>query len=288
MDHPDVSSMASAVVGKQMNIPIKKTFSGFFFALGSLLLLVLLLGEVTNLGCYGGVNAEGEVFDQELADKARDMVALRAEAIARQGDWLNATSEDRMNALYSVVIQRFTYGSKAQYNIFSNWIMWGLGLFNRNAAFISNPDHLLKYGYTVMCHQASWVLAAMAREEKIPFRHVNLSGHVVMEAGWDNQWHLYDPAFEVVPKYDGKIVDVSFLEDRPDLVKVFYGKRGDVVARLFATKFNNSFVTNGMFIWKAQVLSLVEDISNYAKWFIPVLIICLGFFFYFKTERCKE
>ena len=270
-----------------MNIPIKKTFSGFFFGFGALLLLVSLMGEVTNLGCYGGVNAEGEAFDHELADKARDMAALRAEAIARQGDWLNATPEDRMNALYSVVIQRFTYGSKAQYNIFSNWIMWGLGRFNRNAAFISNPDHLLKYGYTAMCHQASWVLAAMAREEKIPFRHVNLSGHVVMEAGWDNQWHMYDPTYEVIPKYDGKIVDANFLENRPDLARLFFGKRGNVVAGLFATKCNNSFVTNGMFIWKAEVLSWVARISSYAKWVVPVLMIVLGVLLSLRQIREK-
>jgi len=271
-----------------MNIRIRKTFSGLLVGFGALLLLVSILGEVTNLGCYGGVDAADEVFDHELADKARSMAALRAEAIARQGDWLNTTQEDRMNALYSVVIQRFTYGSKAQYNIFSNWIMWGLGLFNRNAAFISNPEHLLKYGYTVMCHQASWVLAAMAREEKIPFRHVNLSGHVVMEAGWDNQWHLYDPAYEVVPKYDGKIVDANFLEDRPDLARLFFGKRGDVIASLFATKYNNSFVTNGMFIWKAEVLSLVAQISNYAKWVVPVLMIVLGVLISFKANPCKD
>ncbi|MBL7074386.1 hypothetical protein ISS37_03995 [candidate division KSB1 bacterium] len=276
MDHREVSGPA-AVARKTVSVRMwRKAIAVLFTGFGALLLVFSLLGLNTYLGRYESKTVIGERFDAALAPKLKSVNELYGEALMRQGNWQNATSEEKMSAFYDVVVERFTYGSKAKYNLFSNWIMWVLGLFNSDAAYISDPDILLKYGFSIMCHQSSWVLATLAKKENLPFRHVELSGHVVMEAWWGDAWHLYDPSFEVIPLREGTILSGRDLEDKPYLVKLFYGNRGDCVEPLFATKYDNSFVTDGMFIWKAEVLSLIERVSNYAKWALPILMIIVG------------
>ena len=266
----------------------KKVVGGLFIGIGALLMVFSLIGTCTHLGRYESKNVVEERFDANLASKVRNIDELHAEAIARNGNWQNATSEEKMSSFYDVVVERFSYGSKAKYNLFSNWIMSFLGLFNPNAAYISDPDVLLKYGFSVMCHQSSWVLATLAKKENVPFRHVELGGHVVLEAWWGDAWHLYDPAFEVIPTSGNKIYSVNDLEDKPCLVKSFYGNRGDAVAPLFATKYDNSFVTDGMFIWKAEVLSLIERVSNYAKWMIPFFMMIVGIFLFLLSLKNRR
>ena len=254
----------------------KRISGGVVFGIGAILILLTLFGKFTDLGRYESKLVSGDRFDAVLVPNIRGIDELHREAASRRENWGHAPARDRMNSLYNVVAERFTYGSKAKYNLFSNWIMWSLGLFNRNAAYISDPDVLLEYGYSVMCHQSSWVLATLAKKENIPFRHVELSGHVVMEAWWGGTWHMYDPAFEVVPQERDEVYGVMALEDAPNLVKSHYGKRGDAVAPLFSSKYDNSFVTDGMFFWKADVLSRIERISNWLKWILPLLMMVVG------------
>ena len=266
----------------------KKISGGLFFGIGAILILLTLLGNFTNLGRYENKLVAGDRFDATLVSNINGIGELYGAAVARSDNWEQSPAKDRMTSLYGVVIDRFTHGSKAKYNPFSNWIMWFLGLFNHNAAYISDPDVLLKYGFSVMCHQSSWVLATLAKKENIPFRHVNLCGHVVMEAWWGDDWHLYDPSYEVIPIKGDVVYNVNDLENKPFLVKTYYGNRGDAVAPLFATKYNNSFVTDGMFIWKAEVLSLIERISNYAKWVLPFLMIIVGSFLFLLGPRNRS
>ena len=266
----------------------KKVVGALFIGIGALLMVFLLIGTYTHLGRYESKTIVEERFNANLASKVKNIDELHSEAIVRNGNWQYATSEEKMSSFYDVVAERFSYGSKAKYNLFSNWIMWVLGLFNRNAAYISDPDALLKYGFSVMCHQSSWVLATLAKKENIPFRHVELSGHVVMEAWWGDAWHLYDPAFEVIPINGNVIYSVNDFEDDPYLIKVFYGNKGNIVAPLFASKYDNSFVTDGMFIWKAEVLSLIERVSNYAKWMIPFFMMIVGIFLFLLSLKNRR
>ena len=66
------------------------------------------------------------------------------------------------------------------------------------------------------------MLVTLARGYGIAARHLGLDGHVVMEAWYDGDWHMFDPTKDVVPVADGEVLSLEELAARPDLVRALY------------------------------------------------------------------
>jgi len=56
---------------------------------------------------------------------------------------------------------------------------------------------------------------------------VGLNGHVVMEAWYEGDWHLYDPDLEVLPvNSQGHVMSVEKLSHEKELLQSYYGPHG--------------------------------------------------------------
>jgi hypothetical protein len=104
-----------------------------------------------------------------------------------------------MNALYFVTTERFVHGA-AEHTPFTNWVVWARGLARPHPVRLRDTNELLKRGHAALCGQVSQLLADTAREMGIEARLIQLEGHVVMEAFFDGDWHMYDANAEVGPR----------------------------------------------------------------------------------------
>lgn len=190
---------------------------------------VSLFGDFTSAGGYINLPPRPwERFDAALASNTPDLASLRKAARERAGGRLGELHPSQaMEILYGTVADRFTHGDLARYNLFSNWALWLLGGVSPRHGYIQDPEALLRYGHSAMCGEVSFVLLRLASMEGIPARHAHLNGHIVMEAGYDGEWHAYDPDLEgVVRDEDGSVLSVEAAARRPDLLRKTYTGRG--------------------------------------------------------------
>lgn len=255
--------------------------------LGIGLLFITALGQWIGIGGYENVPARSwERFDPRLVEKTPSLDALYREAEARAaGSFSELLPDEVMKVLYKTVCDRFTHGDKARHTLFSNWIMWGLGKVSPGFSYIKDPNNLLRYGHSALCGQVSYVLLHLAEQAGIRARHVGLNGHVVMEAWYGGDWHLYDPDLEVVPvNKSGYVVSVEELSRNRGFIRDAYNGRGDdgyinKIIAIMASREDNTFVSypvGSMFNWKAQVLLKIEQVAQVLKFIIPGLIILVG------------
>ncbi|WP_066632845.1 hypothetical protein [Desulfolucanica intricata] len=255
--------------------------------LGSILLVITSLGQWTDTGGYSNsLPRRGELFDPDLAGKTPDLKTLYKAAEDRAPGKLSELPPDVvMEILYRTVAERFTHGNQAQHTLFSNWLLWGLGQVQPSFVYIRDPDTLLKQGHSALCSQVSYVLLCLAERAGIQPRHVGLNGHVVMEAWYMNDWHLYDPDLEVVAKDStGSVLSVETLSQNADLVRQVYTGRGDhafieKIVAIITSREDNTYMTypvGSQFEWKSQVLMKLEQGAQILKFIIPVLIILIG------------
>ena len=93
---------------------------------------------------------------------------------------------------------------------------------------IKQPGVLLEKGYSALCGEQAYLLQTLAEFQGIRTRAVGLNVHVVMEAWYDKDWHLFDPDYEVVPLLENqKILSLDELAKSPELIKKFYAKRAN-------------------------------------------------------------
>lgn len=139
---------------------------------------------------------------------------------------------------------------------------------------------MLANGYSLYCDQISYTLLSLALEHGIKARHVGLDGHVVMEAWYEADWHLYDPDLEVVPvDASGQVLSVEKLALNSELLDQYYGPRG--TTKIVASRENNtymSFPQGSWFEWKSNVLVYYEKIMEVMKFALPVVLVVLGLF----------
>ncbi len=265
---------------------------------GGILLVITFLGYWSLAGNYKDFPPRNwESFDPELAQNSPDLDSLFRVANERAHRSLKDLEPgEAMKVLYETVIARFTHGNRANYNLFSNWILWGLGKIHPAFSEINDPDALLKNGHSGLCSQTSYVLLRLAQKAGIRPRHVGLYGHVVMEAWYDGDWHLYDPDLEVSSKFGEKpVLSVAALSEDENLAAQAYAGRGDdkyvkEIAAIFASRENNTFVSDpvgSMFEWKTQVLSLFEKAAQILKFIIPALLILPGVILLSISDRGK-
>ena len=267
----------SAVAWKKQTLV--KLVSIIVLAVSVVLLGVAVVGHERALPM--GKAMDGERFAPELVASVQSMDAMRAEVVRRtSGEFQNFDDRAKMDALFALVTDRFAHGEN-RHSFWSNWILWAAGQVVDSAGFIRNPDTLLRIGSEALCGQQSYVLMHLAKGEGIPVRHVGLNGHVVMEAWFDDAWHMYDPDYEVTAQAPGaRILSVADLERDAGAVMAAYGaEHGPDLIKLYTTAQDNSFATiphGAYFNWKAQVLLFAEAAAEWLKIILPLLGGILG------------
>lgn len=258
----------------------------FFLLLFTLLLLFTILGDTTALGRYSRVEVrEWELYDPELiaATPTMDSLEQYAAETIRPGP-----DAQRVKQLYEIVSARFTHSWGAKYNIFSNWLLWGLGWAAAPAGMrddiqaIRQPDQLLSRSDNGLCSQVSYILVDLANRFGYPARHVGLNGHVLMEIYHDGAWRMYDPDYEIIAyDDDGAAMGVTDLESRPDLVEELFIPRGAgrETIDFFTTAYDNTFVSyppGSWYVWKVQLMTLAEPVTHWLKYIIPIfgILVC--------------
>jgi hypothetical protein len=260
---------------------------GWSFLLGGLVLGgVTALGHFTMLGAYRSAPPRGdEMLDMELVEQTRDLASLYAAAEREAGKPLSELHPaEAMRILHNVVSRRFSHFAASSHNVFSNWIMWGagkvLGPVFPTVGDIVHPDILLKYGHSALCGRQSYVLLQMAKRAEIPAREVQLVGHVVMEAWYDDEWRMYDTDFEVIGGLPGEpVVSVDQLARNPDrLLQLYAGKTDpEVILRVFNRReIASSYPFWTPRHWKSRFLEVGENIAEVVKFVIPAVLIFIG------------
>lgn len=256
-------------------------------ALGALLLGIAGLGRWTELGRYESIPPRTwERFDPGLAARTPDLASLYRAAQSRTPRPLRGMpGGDAMRILSETVEDRFTHGDRTRYTMFGNWILRGLGAAVPYLGDIQDPDDLLRWGHSALCGDVSYVLMRMAGLAGIRTRHVLLNGHIVMEAWYDNGWHMYDPDIEVEALDDaGAVAGVAELARRPDLVRRAYSVRGDsslteTVAALYADVGDNAYLAypeNPGFATPKQRPGRIQRAAHVAVFLLPALLVAAG------------
>jgi hypothetical protein len=277
----------------------KKSIGIGLVVVGGILLILSALGHWSRVGRYQNSPPRSwERFDPELAQNSPDLDSLFQMASERARlPFKDLPPEETMQILFETVIARFTHGNRAHYNVFSNWILWGLGKVHPAFSAINDPDALLKYGHSGLCSQTSFVLLRLAQKAGIRPRHVGLFGHVVMEAWYDEDWHLYDPDLEVPTSFEeSPVASVAMLSKDETIAAQAYAGRGDdeyvkEIAGIIASRENNTFMSypvGSQFEWKAQVLALFEKAMQTFKFVIPALLIVSGMILLFTSDRSRS
>jgi len=264
-------------------------YSGIFLIIfGSLLLLINFLGKWTYLGNYKNRHQprKWERFDPDLVDKLDSFDSLKKYISNKLSS--DSTKRDIMKVLFDTVTNRFTH-KRASHNIFSNYILYVMGKIHPAFAHIYNPKLMVSNGYSLLCSQSSYLLLTLALEYGVKGRHVGLFGHVVMEAWYDSDWHLYDPDLEVIPLNKNRdILSVEELAFNKKLLKKYYEKHN--VSKIIKSRQNNTYMTypaGANFNWKTNVLKYFEYFMEIFKFVFPVLIILVGIAFYSISNSKK-
>ncbi len=254
---------------------------------GCALELIAVLGHFTPLGYYKSVPPAGyDRLDLGLTERTKSLDALYAEADRQAGSALHQLPPaEQMFILYDLVARRFT-GGNAQHSIWSNWVQWTArqALGNRYPAvgMMFNPDNVLKYGHSGFCAAQSFVLVRLAKQAGIRARHVGLASHVVMEAWYDNDWHMYDPYLEVIGGPDPQHVhSVELLMDNLDRPLSLYKDRlqPELIRRIFGRRDLVNFISEppwSYFHWSGQTLLYAGFAARYLKFLIPLFLMLLG------------
>lgn len=259
-----------------MNPWLKRILSiiGFF------LLAAALLGDFTSLGTYPAVPPRPwEQYDAALSSQIHSLDSAMAAAEKRSGVFAGMSDEQKMLSLYDTAANGFT-GGNARHTFFSNWILWLGGQLHPALGSIYDADLLVARGHSLICSQSSYVLVQLALRAGIRARHVGLNGHVVMEAWYGGDWHLFDPDMEVVVRdKQGNIFSLDDLARSPLMLEAAYsGVKSDIVP-LIASRQDNTFMTypaGTYFEWKSEVLRYNEKIMQILKYVLPILFILYG------------
>lgn len=242
-------------------------------AVGLVLLIAAALGDWTQLGDYPSAPPRrGERFNAGLVREIRSYDDLLRKSRVDQG--VNLSAEGIMNRLYGLVTERFTH-REASHTFLSNWVAFGLGAIHPSLAHIWDVDLMVRKGYSLLCDQASFLLLRLAHDHGIKVRHVGLNGHVVMEAWYGGDWHLYDPDLEVVPMDSaGLILSVEGLSRDRSLLDTYYGRHGMV--EIVGSREDDNYVSypeGARFTWQAELLSRLETVSQGVKYFVPMVLL---------------
>lgn len=269
---------------------MKKALVWVTLVTGLLLLGVAIVGHYTTVGNYASADArEWEAFDSTLASNLNNWAALSTTAQRRVEN--TGGDEAIMLVLYELVTERFTHKA-ANHTIFSNWLLAGMGAIHPAFAHIRVPETMVRRGHSLLCGQSAYVLLYLALEHGIRSRHVGLKGHVVMEAWYNDDWHLFDPDLEVVPRNAaGKILSVEQLARNSELLHEYYGDYEGTnasVVEILRSRENNTYMSyppGAWFEWKSNVLFRFENLAKYLKFVVPLFLALLGLWMLLRVSK---
>jgi len=270
---------------------MKPIWLGLLF-IGGALFLIATLGQIGIGASYHNYPArKWEAFDHFLVERTPNIDSLYNVAQQQISLLDNFSPKDVMQILYDLVKKRFTHGDKAKHTLFSNWLLYSLGKIHPAFAHILDPDLMLRQGYSVLCGQASYILLRMALKAGIPARHVGLQGHVVVEAWYENEWHMYDPDLEVIALDEyGNVMAVDTLARNSTLIRKLYEGRGDIeeIVSILQHREKHNFITypqGARFVWKVEVIYLFKIIAEYLKFIIPLFIVSIALLQFTKKDN---
>ena len=248
-----------------------------FLIVGFCLLVSAVAGDWTRLGDYLSAPARNwERYEPDSAGVIQSYADLLDET-RQQPPAVEASPRETMDRLYWLVVKRFTH-REASHTFFSNWIAFGLGIINPGFSHIWDVDLMVGKGHSLLCDQSSYLLLRLAHDHGIKVRHVGLDGHVVMEAWYAGDWHLYDPDLEVVPVDPaGQVLSVDRLAKEKNLLEHYYGRHGMV--EIVGSRENDNYVSYpeaARFTWQAEVLARLEKVTQVMKYLVPVLLLLIG------------
>jgi len=255
---------------------------------------------MTALGDYKSASPRSwEQFDLHLVKETPDLASLQSKLhfLTNQPTNQPTTEQEKMLIIYYTVIQRFTHSDQAKYNLYSNWLLWLMGKVSTPFSYIRPPAILVEKGHSSLCSEQAYLLQTVAEGEGIRTRSVGLNGHVVMEAWYENDWHLFGPDLEVVPlSYKHGVLSLDELAKPPQLIHKYYKEHGTKVSvksfvDIIASREDNSFSSYPrlvLFEWKTNVLFHFEKAALIMKWVIPLflLIIGLGVYLQIRKKEC--
>jgi hypothetical protein len=249
----------------------------FTSSAGVVLLLVVAVGHWTAIGKYESAPPrKWERFDPNL-ESTLNSLSILMEATKNQ---LSVSSSDReiMDVLYDTVTERFTHKA-ATHTFYSNWLLYLAGKIHPAFAHIRDSNSMVANGHSLSCDQSSYLLLNLALANGIKARHVGLDGHVVMEAWYDSDWHLYDPDLEVAPlDYTDQVLSVEKLALNSELLDKYYGAHE--FAYIVGSRENNTYVSypeGSWFEWRSNVLVYFESSMEVLKFVLPIAFIVAGF-----------
>ena len=162
----------------------------------------------------------------------------------------------------------------AKPTFYENWILWIYSQYMGKYEWIDTKKAVRLGGG--LCSQHAIVFNNILREQNIESRILGLNGHVLNEVLIDRKWKVYDPDFNVIFNES-----LKQLEDNSDRVYQAYRMAGGTheeskyLEKIFASHEDNwHFRTSKCFAMKTY---MIETISIYLIWVIPILLIVLGF-----------
>lgn len=259
----------------------------FISLIGAAFLLIASIGHWTAIGKYENAPPrQWERFDPTL-ENALNSIPKLIEATKNK---LPANPSDRevMDASYNIIAERFTH-KRATHTLFSNWLLYFAGSVHTAFLHIWDPNLLMAKGHSLFCDQSSYILLNVALANGIKARHVGLGGHVVMEAWYNDDWHLYDPDLEVLPVDDsGQVLSVEKLASNKELLNKYYGNFN--IAHIVGSRGDNTYMSipeGARFEWKSNVLVYVEKTMEVLKFILPILFMITGIWLFMRPTKIR-
>jgi len=256
---------------------------------GGGLLVVAVLGRTSSFGDFPSAPPRPwERFDPELARRVDGLDSLQA--LCRERRPADASERQRVEAAYDVVCETFTHRA-ARHTVFSSWPLFLAGKLHPSLAQCRDPETLAARTDSLLCGQASYLLLELVRTQGVRARHVGLNGHVVMEAWYEGDWHLYDPDLEVAPTDDsGRVLSVDELARSPELLERYYGRHPRMV-EILGSREDNSFASHppgAWFDWRGNLLARLETAAQGAALLLPAAALALGAWLTRRASRAAD
>lgn len=180
------------------------------------------------------------------------------------------------NIVNNKIFASIVHSDKRKIQIYENWVLWSGGKIYGPLSRTQNPIRIV-LGGKALCSEVSAVFNRIATLNNFDARFIGLNGHVVSEIRTDDGWHVVDPDFGVTYQVGLKVLETR--EGVPLMREALSG-RGyneetiDKYIHLFQTSSDNTVFEVGVAL--SPRLYAIEQISEYLKWIIPIILVLLG------------
>lgn len=223
-----------------------------------------------------------ELIDETATYFVNDLKWTEAEFYERLGALDSTNRADYLTQLSLLVSESVLHywqdEHREEYRIM---LPWSENFILRSMAYF-NPKYFARYEFqdhrkaiargVGLCSQHAIIAAGFLAEQGIPAKLIELTGHVILTAEVDEgQWWLLDPDYGLVLPFS-----LEQAEENPAEVALFYERAGfsdydvDKVEDFFRTD-NNIMFDGGAATYQTW-LYVIEKVSYFAKWFLPLAL----------------